>query len=89
MAKATASASRTRCGAPIASSASAIGLANAKIAATHENESANDTLVSDVGPIAVTTIAAAASAFHDVASRPAARARSANDNIVAARTDGR
>jgi hypothetical protein len=66
-----------------------MGLANAKIAATHENDNPNEIDSTDDGRNAATTIAAAASAFQESASRPAARAKSANDSIVAARIEGR
>src|ERR1700682_316372 len=41
------------------------GRAKRPIAATHENDSANDTVVTDAGHSAATTSAASASAFHD------------------------
>jgi len=65
VASATPRASRSPCGTPRRAHAAASGSANVKIAATHENESANDSDVTDAGRSAATTIAAAASAFHD------------------------
>ncbi len=85
----TASAPLTKGGNPRRRIIPASGDANPKIAATHENDNANETLVTDAGRRATTTIAAAASAFQEIDSRPAARARNANENIVAARSDGK
>ena len=53
------------------------GPAHAKIAPTHENESAKDAVATLCGRANATTIAAIASAFHDKVARPHARAASA------------
>jgi hypothetical protein len=85
----SASASRTRSGIAARASACSSGRANNTIALTHENESANETVVTEAGQISATTIAASASAFHDTMRAPHARASSASPTITAARCDGR
>src|SRR5665213_1272836 len=85
----SASASRTRSGSSQRSNACCSGRAKSRIAATHENESANETVVTAAGQIAATTSAASTSAFHDAARAPQARASSATETITAARCDGR
>src|SRR5665213_148289 len=85
----SASASRTRSGSSQRSNACCSGRAKSRIAATHENESANETVVTAAGQITATTSAASASAFHDADRAPQARASSATETITAARCDGR
>ncbi len=85
----SASASRTRSGSGQRSSARPSGLANSRIAPTHENDSANETELTEAGQAMATTSAASANAFHDASRAPQARANSATDTITAARCDGR
>ena len=89
VANVSAIASRANEGIPNRSSHAAIGLAKSKIAATHENESANESDSTEAGRSAPVTIAAAANAFQPEPSRPVARASSQNVSIVAARSEGR
>ncbi len=64
------------------------GPAHAKIAPTHENESANDAVATLCGRTIVITTAAIANVFHENVARPQARAQSAALAIVAARSAG-
>ena len=83
------SASRSRSGIATAlSSQRSKGAAQAKIAPTHENESANEADATLDGRAKAMTIAAIASAFQEKVARPQARAASAAVAIVAARTAG-
>ena len=65
-----------------------IALPQAKIAPTHENDSANDADATLCGRANAMAIAAIASAFQENVARPQARAQSAAVAIVAARTAG-
>ena len=65
------------------------GRAQTKIAATHENESANDAPATAGGRASAIAAAAIASTFHESAGRPQARAPSAAVSMVAARTAGK
>ena len=69
-------------------SARSSGFAIAKIAPTHENESANEAVATLSGRTSATKAAAMASEFQENAARPKARAVSATVTIVAARMAG-
>src|SRR6202035_3830495 len=62
--------------------------AQAKIAPTHEKESANDAVATLAGRKQTTISAAAARAFHDSVARPQARPTSAAVAMLAALTAG-